>query len=221
MKKILYLISLIAVCGFLLIGCGEKNVNNGEIQNQVSQGTNNNSAVQEQKPNDVKKEEEKPNWEDAYNSSLDEFEESEMSLYTLYDLDKDDVPEMIVKHVIDENDTKTYVYDYKNEEVIKTELKEIGKETLIAGWNTESTVLFQDIKDGYEDVSKLVYVDGEYTLEKLIEKRKPQEGEDYLLLESIGLRSLTDKSPFKWEQNPLDANEVAFDTHIQESKSGE
>ena len=217
MKKFLYLMSLITICSFSLIGCGEKDVNKGKTENQVSQEQNNISSDANQEINN----EIKIDWGDVYKSSLDEFEESEMSVYTLYDLDKDYVPEMIVRHVIDENDTKTYVYDYKNEEVIKIELKEIGKETLIAGWNTESTVLFQDIKDGYEDVSKLVYVDGEYTLEKLIEKRKPQEGEDYLLLESIGLRSLTDKSPFKWKENPLDANEVAFDTHIQESKSGE
>ena len=126
--------------------------------------------------------------------------------YALYDLDKDETPEMITKVGMSEADTKITIYD-----VIDGELKEIyvegfGGHTNIVGASEINSIIFQYGQMGYEKVGVLNYnQDGTYQVEIVKEaETDPEIG--YIPFETLKMYSFEDKEGLKWSGNPIDEN---------------
>jgi hypothetical protein len=126
--------------------------------------------------------------------------------YALYDLDKDETPEMITKVGMSEADTKITIYD-----VIDGELKEIyvegfGGHTNIVGASEINSIIFQYGQMGYEKVGVLNYnQDGTYQVEIVKEaETDPEIG--YIPFETLKMYSFEDKEGLNWSGNPIDEN---------------
>ena len=126
--------------------------------------------------------------------------------YALYDLDKDETPEMITKVGMSEADTKITIYD-----VIDGELKEIyvegfGGHTNIVGASEINSIIFQYGQMGYEKVGVLNYnQDGTYQVEIVKEAEiDPEIG--YIPFETLKMYSFEDKEGLNWSGNPIDEN---------------
>lgn len=128
------------------------------------------------------------------------------SEYALYDLDGDNIPEMIVKQGMSEADTRINVYDIIDGQLIATNIEEFGGHTNIVGAVDINSIIFQYGHGGYEKVAVLHYNQaGTYTLE-IIKDAELEEGIGYIPFESLKMYTFDNKEGLEWNQNPDDEN---------------
>ena len=131
---------------------------------------------------------------------------SENSEYVLYDIDSDDMPEMIVKTGDSEADTQISIYDFIGDTLVETPIKEFGGHTVFVGVSVINTILFQYGQNNYEIDGILHYnSDATYTIEK-IRDEELGEGMNYIPFEPLKTYSFDDKSGLEWIRNPDDEN---------------
>lgn len=128
------------------------------------------------------------------------------SEYALYDLDADEIPEMIVKSGMTEADTKIKIYDVINDNLTEVNIEEFGGHTNIVGVTDINSIILQYGQMDYERVAVLHYnQDGTYTTEVVKEAEvNPQIG--YIPFETLKMYSFEDKEGLNWNENPDDEN---------------
>ena len=109
------------------------------------------------------------------NEEYNNFSES----YYLYDIDKDDIPELLVEYGFDESSYYAEIYTYADGEV--KNLGEIGTgHTTFYTWPKENAMMFYYAQMGVAQVDKISIADGELVSEKIHEEYiKPEEDEWY------------------------------------------
>lgn len=191
MKKLLLVISIVCLCGLSLVGCGNKEV--------TPKNTDNQPVVEDTTP--------KYTWKEAFSDTIKEFDPDGPYAYVLYDLDKDNEPEMLLRSGEIEAEKEYAIYDFRDGKLASNKIDKVGGNTLVAGLYEESTIVFQRAYMGVEEISKLKYKqNGDYELEVIVPERVIGEGEEYTLLESLGFRGLRDTTPLSWKSNPIDNN---------------
>lgn len=128
------------------------------------------------------------------------------SEYALYDLDKDEIPEMIVKTGDSEANTKIKIYDIIDNVLEEVSIDGFGGHTNIVGAIDINSIILQYGQMDYEKVAVLHYnQDGSYTLEIVKESEvNPEIG--YIPFESLKMYSFEDKEGLSWTENPDDEN---------------
>jgi hypothetical protein len=193
MKKI-FLITCTILLVFTLVAC----------DNEIEQSSN----IENEKTVDYK-----TKYDEKLNtlSKMDLFSE-----YALYDLDEDNVPEMIVKSGMSEADTKITIYDVINDNLVETNIEGFGGHTNIVGAQDINTIVLQYGQMGYERVGILHYnQDATYTTEIVKEvDTDPQIG--YIPFEPLKMYSFEDKAGLEWKQNPNDENYLLIDSITSE-----
>lgn len=128
------------------------------------------------------------------------------SEYTLYDIDRDNIPEMIVKSGMSEADTQITIYDIINNDLREIVIDGFGGHTNIIGAREINTIILQYGQMDYEKVGVLHYnQDGSYKIEIIKEEEvNPQIG--YIPFETLKMYHFDDKGGLNWNQNPDDEN---------------
>ena len=130
-------------------------------------------------------------WQEAYYEVLrevrlgnDDYEGNEeynnfSESYYLYDIDKDEVPELLVEYGQSEAGYYTEIYTYADGEAIN--LGEIGTgHTTLYTWPNENAIMFYYAQMGVAQVNKVSIADGELVSEQIHEEYiKPEEDEWY------------------------------------------
>lgn len=141
-------------------------------ENSVNDTTNNNSIIES------KDEETKSNWKDKFKEIIKGYQETENVVYNLTDIQKDNVPELVIRTGSSEVEYMYYFYSFKDDVVSMigeigaghTLLYEINDEKYIMavyahmGYETVSNISIVDNKIKYEEVSKIeIDINEEYT----------------------------------------------------------
>ena len=128
------------------------------------------------------------------------------SEYALYDIDQDNIPEMIVKSGMSEADTKITIYDIINNNLHEIVIEGFGGHTNIVGAKDINTIILQYGQMDFEKVGVLHYnQDGSYTTEIIKEEVvDPQIG--YIPFEALKMYNFGDREGLNWNQNPDDEN---------------
>lgn len=123
-------------------------------------------------------------WQQAYYEVLAEvrpdnentyFSES----YYLYDIDKDEIPELLVEYGLSEADCYADIYTYADGEVRNLGMIGTGHTTLYT-WPKENAMMFYYAQMGVAEVDKISIVDGELVSEQIHEEYiRPEEDEWY------------------------------------------
>lgn len=142
-----------------------------------------------------------------YEEKLNTLQVKDMySEYALYDIDEDNIPEMIVKSGMSEADTQITIYDIINNDLHEIVIDGFGGHTNIVAAKEINTIILQYGQMGYEKVAVLHYnQDGSYITEIIKEEEvDPQIG--YIPFESLKMYRFEDKEGLNWNQNPEDEN---------------
>ena len=142
-------------------------------------------------------------WKSAAVAVLAEYIET-VAEYSVYDMNGDKNPEIIICTGKNSAETKYFLYDLTKE---KSEPMQFGSgSTLLCGFHGQDIIL-QFGKMGEETVTKYSY-DGEKLTDEVILSREVPIGEDYL--EFTGLKSykIEDMSGLSWVENPKDDNDA-------------
>lgn len=159
-----------------------------------------NQIIEDEKQNIV-------DYKAKYEEKLNNLQIKDMySEYALYDIDEDNIPEMIVKSGMSEADTQITIYDIINNELNEITIEEFGGHTNIVGATDINTIILQYGQMDYEKVAVLHYnQDGTYETEIIKEEVvDPQLG--YIPFEALKMYQFEDKEGLNWNQNPDDEN---------------
>lgn len=164
MKKriaILIIIILISLAlGFLLakgiIPKISEDSNNEIVNNNVVEDPMTNSA----------EENNESNWKDKFKEIIKGYQETEDALYTLSDIEKDNVPELIIRTGASEAEYMYHFYSFKDNTLGM--IGEIGAgHTLLYEMNDEKYIIAVYAHMGYETVSNISIVDNKIKYEEV------------------------------------------------------
>lgn len=146
------------------------------------------------------------NWKEVFTQKLSEVPEEETVSYVLYDLDKDNAPEMIMIRGEVEAEKLISICDcVANDSTAEVLVDDFGGNTRIAGVKEQGTVLFQYAFQGIEKVGRLNYANGAYEME-IVRELTPEQGLEYMPLEALEMFDKTDLTGLEWTENPADDN---------------
>ena len=203
MKKF-FLVIFVVVLTFVLVGCNKEEVTNIPINDVADLPVNLDDISPEIKPGE---DENIVDFKSKYEEKLNTLQIKDMySEYALYDIDEDNIPEMIVKSGISEADTQITIYDIINNDLHEIVIEEFGGHTNIVGAIDINTIILQYGQMDYEKVAVLHYnQDGSYTTEIIKEEVvDPEIG--YIPFETLKTYQFEDKEGLNWKQNPDDEN---------------
>ena len=121
--------------------------------------------------------------------------------YSVYDMNDDNIPEIIVMNGTIAADTKFYLYDLKKN---TAEPIEFGSgNSMLCGY--DGNIILQYCKMGFETITEYKYDGNEFSEDILLDREVPLD-EDYLGLKSLDSYSVNDLSGFSWMENPSDGN---------------
>lgn len=193
MKKI-FLITCTILLVFTLVAC----------DNEIEQSSN----IENEKTVEYKT---------KYDEKLNTLQKMDLfSEYALYDLDEDNVPEMIVKSGMSEADTKITIYDVINDNLVETNIEGFGGHTNIVGAQDINTIIFQYGQMGYEKVGILYYKQDATYITEIVKEADMDPQTGYIPFESLKTYSFEDKTGLDWIQNPDDENYLLISDLIQE-----
>lgn len=140
-------------------------------ENSVNDTTNNNSIIES------KDEETKSNWKDKFKEIIKGYQETENVVYNLTDIQKDNVPELVIRTGSSEVEYMYYFYSFKDDVV--SMIGEIGAgHTLLYEINDEKYIMAVYAHMGYETVSNISIVDNKIKYEEVF-KREIDINEEY------------------------------------------
>lgn len=140
-------------------------------ENSVNDTTNNNSIIES------KDEETKSNWKDKFKEIIKGYQETENVVYNLTDIQKDNVPELVIRTGSSEVEYMYYFYTFKDDVV--SMIGEIGAgHTLLYEINDEKYIMAVYAHMGYETVSNISIVDNKIKYEEVF-KREIDINEEY------------------------------------------
>ncbi len=126
-------------------------------------------------------------WQLAYvallKKTVHDEDPSLINSYSLYDVDKDTVPEIFIKIGEFEADYQTKVYTFKNGAAVYIGDFESG-ESYLCTWPNKNAVLFDYGHMGYAYMSKISIVDGKLVIKEIFSE-DIKEDEDYTAADKI------------------------------------
>lgn len=127
--------------------------------------------------------------------------------YCVYDMNGDNVPEIIVRSGSSSADMSYYLYDLAKD---KPEPVKFGiGSSLLCGFD-ENSLILQFGKMGDETVTRYTY-DGEKLSEELLLSREVPLDEDYIAFKGLQYYSADDPSGLSWTENPENNNPALLD----------
>lgn len=147
-------------------------------------------------------------WIGAYKKALSEFgayTAQDTAKYCIYDLDNDDVPEMVVIFGGSVTDLGVYVIDAKFGGIV-TKTQVLEGNANIAGLSSENAVLLHRVHMGVEHVYKVVYLGAKYKAVEVIESRPLDSATDALKFSYLTMHDFSDVDGIYWPGNKQDKN---------------
>lgn len=148
------------------------------------------------------------NWIGAYNKAISEFGSytaQDTAKYCIYDLDNDDVPEMLVIFGGYVTDLGIWVIDAKFGDIV-TKTQVLDGTANVAGLSSENAVLLHRIHMGTEYVYKVVYVGAQYKAVQVIDSRPLDSATDALKFSYLSMHDFSDTDGIYWPGNKADKN---------------
>lgn len=197
MKK-LFVVILSAILCLCLVSCAAKN--NAEDTSAESTKADTIAA------DTTKKEEEATteapfDWESAAVSVLAEYADTSAQ-YSLYDMNGDKIPEIIVLSGESSAQMRYLLYDLTKKDAEPIAFG--GGSSLLCGYEGTDIIL-QYGKMGEETVTKYSY-DGETLKEEILISREVPVGEDYIGFTGLASFGVNDLSGLSWNENPAENN---------------
>lgn len=149
------------------------------------------------------------NWIGAYKNAISEFGSytaQDTAKYCIYDLDNDDVPEMLVIFGGSVTELGVYVVDAKFGGVV-TKTKVLDGTANVAGLSSENAVLLHRVHMGTEYVYKVVYVGAQYKAVEVIDSRPLDSATDALKFSYLAMHDFSDTDGIYWPGNKADKND--------------
>lgn len=214
MKRLLSLIMACLLCFCSLTGCGAE-----ADEESVPSSDTKTEAIDQEQPSDSPTEippaaqDTLVNWEDAYSKVLTETMEEFPNYryacsYTLFDVDKDGIPELLLKAGTCEADFEYRLFQHDpNLSVAMCFQTTSGSHTYPCGLGTEQAFLLVAGHMGVETVTKASYDGTSYT-EEVLFHGEVQEYHDFTYLFTY---ELDDATGLQWTENPVDTNQLILD----------
>lgn len=146
-------------------------------------------------------------WISAYKNALGGFGSyngGDIAQYGIYDLDDDNVPEMLCIFGGSSADLAVYVIDAKFGGIV-TKTKVLDGSANAAGLSSENAMLLHKIHMGTETVYKIVYKGAQYKVETVV-SRSLDSASDALRFEYLSMFDFDDKDGIYWPGNREDNN---------------
>ena len=162
-------------------------------------------------------------WKTAYRRQIDTLREEVMTNgdiytpsrcnYSLYDIDFDGTPEMVVYLCGSSADNRCNIYSYsaQSNQAVFLKLLALGHSELCST-NEPNCMLIHYGHQGREIVDMLYYYNGQFTSETVCERDIIALGEDYLDIKPIQRSALDDYSGLNWTANPVQDNLSILET---------
>lgn len=127
--------------------------------------------------------------------------------YSIYDMDLDGIPELIVKSGTCEADTKYTLYSLDAETAAVKEVGDLGSgHMVICPYSAGPGILGQFGHMGYEKEILYQYSNGQISESTLVAEHEIPIGVDYTQFETLQTFALNDFSGLEWNGNPADNN---------------
>jgi len=213
MKRCLMTILICMICCTSFVGCGGNKVESSDKLDEeqvhpVTDNANEKGANTPSKEDSFESQSQLINWEGAYSEVLGEMMDSfpnyqYLCSYSVYDVDNNGVPELLVKVGTCEADFEYRLFNYDPQLAVAMCFHTTsGGHTYPCGLDDSGAVLFVGGHQGHETIIKATY-DGVSCTEDLLFNAEVQEYHDFTYLDCF---ELDDNTGLQWTANPPDDN---------------
>ena len=197
-NRMLPLALALALCVLCLTGCGAQQSASSQVDSSL--------------------------WQDGYAEVLRitaERAPEAQTYYTLYDLDTDGVPELLLYRATCEADAEFFFYRFDEAGAAQCVGSLGAGHTVLCGYAAEGTVLLHYGQMGYE-LASLVRFSGDSVDDELtaLDGRELEPEEEYLPFEALPTWPLDDAGGLDWTANPADSNDTVLNGFFSDVGNG-